>query len=67
MTRHLFSHLDLQTLITQLMSYFRVVTNPKAVFMTADMINDEQIINEDQKNRLKELVDETLTIANKKN
>ena len=58
---------DVQTLITQLMSYFRVITNPKAVFITADMIKDGQIINEDQKNRLKELVDETLSLATKLN
>ena len=58
---------DVQTMITQLMSYFRVITNPKAVFITADMIKDNQIINEDQKNRLKELVDETLTLATKLN
>ena len=32
--------IDVQTLLTQLMSYFRVITNPKAVFMTADMIGD---------------------------
>jgi NAD(P)H-dependent FMN reductase len=56
---------DVQTLITQLMSYFRVITNPKAVFITADMINEGQIINEEQKNRLKELVDETLIMATK--
>ena len=58
---------DVQTLITQLMSYFRVITNPKAVFITADMIKDGQIINEDQKSRLKDLVDETLALATKLN
>jgi len=54
-----------QTFLTQLMSYFRVITNPKAVFMTADMIKDSQIIAEEQKTRLKEMVDETLAIASK--
>jgi len=57
--------MNVQTLLTQLMSYFKVVTNPKAVFMTADMIKDNQIIDEENKTRLKELVDETLSIATK--
>jgi FMN reductase len=56
---------DVQTLLTQLMSYFRVVTNPKAVYMTADMIQDGQISNEEQKIRLKELVDETMLLASR--
>ena len=56
---------DVQTLLTQLMSYFRVVTNPKAVYMTADMIKNEVIIDETSKTRLIELVDETLTLASK--
>ena len=53
---------DVQTLLTQLMSYFRVITNPKAVFMTVDQIKDGTI-NEESKIRLKELVDETLLLA----
>jgi predicted metalloprotease len=42
-----------------------VVTNPKAVYMTADMIQDGQITEEDQKIRLKELVDETILLASR--
>jgi NAD(P)H-dependent FMN reductase len=57
--------IDVQTLLTQLMSYFRVITNPKAVFMTADMVKDDAIIDENGKTRLKELVDETILIASK--
>ena len=57
--------IDVQTLLTQLMSYFRVFTNPKAVFMKADMIKDGNIVDEDAKSRLKELVDGTLAIASK--
>jgi len=53
-----------QTLLTQLMSYFRIVTNPKAVFMTVDVIKDGQI-NENEKTRLKELVDETMLLASR--
>ena len=56
---------DVQTLLTQLMSYFRVVTNPKAVFMTADVIKDGQIISENEKTRLRELVDETMLLASR--
>ena len=56
-----------QTLLNQLMTYFRVTTNPTAVFMTADMIKDEKIIDENAKERLKELVDKTLAIASKLN
>lgn len=55
---------DVQTLLTQLMSYFRIVTNPKAVFMTIDVIKDGQI-NENEKARLKELVDETILLASR--
>jgi NAD(P)H-dependent FMN reductase len=57
--------IDVQTLLSQLMTYFRVITNPKAVFMTADMIKDEEISNGEAKKRLEELVDETLTMASK--
>lgn len=54
---------DVQTLLTQLMSYFRVITNPNAVFATADTIEDGQIISEEVKSRLNELVDDTLTLS----
>lgn len=57
--------IDVQTLLTQLMSYFRVLTNPKAVFMTINDLNDGKISDENTKNRLKELVDGTLSIASK--
>ena len=36
---------DVQTLLTQLMSYFKVITNPTPVFMTADKIEDGQILS----------------------
>jgi len=57
--------IDVQTLLTQLMSYFRVVTNPKAAFMTVDVIKDGQIVGENEKTRLKELVDETILLASR--
>ena len=56
---------DVQTIITQLLSYFRVITNPKAVYLTTEIFTDNQISDEDAKNRLKDLVDETLQIASK--
>ena len=54
---------DVQTLLTQLMSYFRVITNPSPVFMTADKIEDGKINSDDVKSRLNELVDKTLSMA----
>ena len=57
--------IDVQTLLTQLLSYFRVITNPKAVFLTTDAITEGLISDEDAKKRLKEMVDETLKIAEK--
>ena len=57
--------IDVQTLLTQLLSYFRVITNPKAVFLTTEVIKEKGISDVDAENRLKELVDETLTIASK--
>ena len=56
---------DVQTLLTQLTSYFNVITNPRAVFIMADTANDDQITVEDVKTRLKQLVDDTLELASK--
>ena len=53
-----------QTLITQLLSYFRVITNPRAVFLTTEAITENNI-SEDGQTRLKEMVDETLEMAKK--
>jgi len=57
--------IDVQTLLTQLMSYFRVITNPKAVFITVDMLKDRKVVDEDAKIRMKELVDGTIAMASK--
>src|SRR3989338_8071349 len=57
--------IDVQTLITQLLSYFRVIANPKAVFLTTEAISENTISNDDDKKRLRELVDETLKMASK--
>ena len=57
--------IDVQTLITQLLSYFRVITNPKAVFLTVDSISNNVLSDESAKERLNEMVDGTLGIATK--
>lgn len=54
-----------QTYLTQLMSYFRVITNPKAVFMTVDMLKDRKVSDDQAKIRMRELVDNTLAFASK--
>ena len=54
---------DVQTLLTQLMSYFRVITNPVPVFVTADKMADGKIIDEDVKSRLNQMVDKTLELS----
>ena len=56
---------DVQTLLTQLMSYFRVITNPIPVFVTADKMADGKIIDNDVKSRLNQMVDKTLELAKK--
>jgi NAD(P)H-dependent FMN reductase len=55
--------IDVQTVLTQLMSYFRVITNPKAVFLTTESISEMSISNEEVKARLREMVDETLKMT----
>ena len=57
--------INVQTLITQLLSYFRVITNPKAVFLTTESVTENSVSDLDAQNRLKEMVDETLQIASK--
>jgi len=56
---------DVQTLLTQLMSYFNVITNPRAVFVTADTIQNDQIVDEGVKARLEAMVDSTLELGAK--
>jgi len=56
---------DVQTLLTQLMSYFRVVANPKAVYMTTNEISSTTVSDPGAQARLKEMVDDTLELASK--
>ncbi len=53
---------DVQTIVTQLLSYFRVVANPKAVYMTVSDIKDGAP-NKRAGERLREMADETLLLA----
>jgi len=57
--------INVQNLVTQLLSYFRIITNPKAVFLTTKSISENSTIEEDAQTRLKEMVDGTLEIASK--
>ena len=56
---------DVQTLFTQLMSYFRVITNPIAVYTPAENIEDGKITSDEVKSRLNAMVDKTLELAKK--
>ena len=57
--------IDVQTMITQLLSYFRVITNPKAVFLTVDSISNNELSDNSAKERLNEMVNGTLALATK--
>lgn len=54
--------IDVQTLLTQLMSYFRVITNPEAVYMTVDDISDDGPLPSIA-SRLRKMADTTLHMA----
>ena len=56
---------NVQNLITQLLSYFRVIANPKAVFLTTKSVSENSITDKDAQTRLKEMVNETLKFASK--
>lgn len=56
---------NVQTLLTQLLSYFKVITNPKAVFLTTEAISDDTTISNDAKERLEKMVDDTIKLASK--
>ena len=57
--------MNVQTLLTQLMSYFNVITNPRAVFVTADTIQNDRIVDDSVKTRLEVMVDSTLELGAK--
>ena len=54
---------DVQTLLTQLMSYFKVITYPRPAFVTADTIENNEITSDDVKNRLIELAGGTMVLG----
>ncbi len=55
--------IDVQTLITQLLTYFRVIANPKAVFLTVDAVSNNKQLDDSAKERLREMVKDTLKMA----
>ncbi len=55
--------IDVQTLITQLLTYFRVIANPKAVFLTVDAVSNNKQLDDSAKERLREMVEDTLKMA----
>ncbi|MGI0041849.1 MAG: NADPH-dependent FMN reductase, partial [Nitrosopumilaceae archaeon] len=57
------SFTNVHYMITGLMSYFRVLTNPKAVHVTVEQIKNGKMVDENAMTRLRELVDETLELA----
>lgn len=56
---------DVQTLLTQLLSYFRVIANPKAVYVKADSVGDGGALDAETSARVADMVDETLALAAK--
>ena len=56
--------IDVQTLLTQLMSYFGVFTNPKAVYVTTSEV-DGGVIGDGAASRLRAMVDGTLDMASR--
>lgn len=54
---------DVQTLLTQLLSYFRVIANPKAVYVRADKVGEGGALDGEVSARVSEMVDETLALA----
>ncbi|CAI9830666.1 MAG: NAD(P)H-dependent oxidoreductase [Nitrosopumilus sp.] len=56
---------DVQTLLTQLLSYFRVVANPKAAYLTTSDIKDGEVSDDGARARIDEMVDGTLDLASR--
>ena len=56
---------DVQVMLTKMMAYYGIYPNPKAVYMTAGMIADGAVADEDARGRLRELVDGTLDMASR--
>lgn len=54
--------INVQTHLTQLMSYFGVTTNPKAVYVTTDQVSVDGI-SSNARERLEKMVDDTLEMA----
>lgn len=59
------SFVYVQTLLSQMMSYFGIMTNPKAVYMKAEEIGDDHKPTAEAQKRLVEMVDRTLDVASR--
>lgn len=55
--------INVQNLITQMLSYFRIVANPRAVFLTTEAVSGGTVSDADAAGRLRAMVDETLAMA----
>ena len=56
---------SVQMLVNQMLSYFRIIANPKAVFLTVESLSEGTVSDESAQQRLREMVDETLELAEK--
>jgi FMN reductase len=60
MSGGLISYLQVQGQLTALMNYFRVISNPRAVYVSTDDFDDKMELKDEKiKNRIERLVDET--------
>jgi NAD(P)H-dependent FMN reductase len=53
---------SVQTNLTQLMSYFGVLTNPNSVYITVDKIDENNRLTIELKLRLENILDETIRL-----
>jgi NAD(P)H-dependent FMN reductase len=57
------SFLQVQGQLTAMMTYFRIISNPRAVFVTDDDFEDTKLKNEKVKKRIEDLVDDTVNMS----
>ena len=53
---------SVQTNLTQLMSYFGVLTNPNSIYITVDKIDENNRLTIELKLRLENILDETVRL-----
>jgi NAD(P)H-dependent FMN reductase len=59
------SHLIVQSQLAAMMTYFEILSNPKAVFAIDEDFADMKLNNEDIEERIKSLIDSSVRIAEK--